>query len=69
MTLRYCRDDGDGIRYLEPTDRPLRSGDNISHTACASCRSKKVSFLFSYFQFNFLCNIALFVVLRIWEAH
>lgn len=59
MTLRYGRDGGDGIRHLEQTGRSLRSGDNLSHSVCISCRSKKVG--------CFLSSLSLSVL--VWVAH
>ncbi|KAL4972591.1 hypothetical protein BDW66DRAFT_154568 [Aspergillus desertorum] len=42
MTLRCGRDEGDGIRCLEATHRPVRNGPNVSASACNSRRAKKL---------------------------
>lgn len=44
MTLKFGRNDGDGLGYVETTNRMDRNGDNLSNSACAACRSKKVCF-------------------------
>ncbi|KAE8143647.1 hypothetical protein BDV38DRAFT_276732 [Aspergillus pseudotamarii] len=42
MTLRCGRDDGDGIQYLETSNRPARHDKSLSTSACVTCRQKKL---------------------------